>query len=88
MPAELRGLYGDPVGVATTGGFIGWHYGAYFALIAGLWSILGFAATIVTILVAWLSFERSAASRREDLIKAAGKKEAEDPNDPNSGAVV
>lgn len=46
MPASLRGLYGDPLNVDTTGGFINWHYGAYFALIAGLWSILALSATL------------------------------------------
>lgn len=46
LPPVLRGLYGDPVSVDTLGGFISWHYGAYFALLAGLWSILALSATL------------------------------------------
>jgi ABC-2 type transport system permease protein len=46
MPALLRGFYGNPVNVDRLGGFISWHYGAYFALMAGLWSILALASTL------------------------------------------
>jgi ABC-2 type transport system permease protein len=46
MPKELRGLYGNPVSVDTMGGFISWHYGSDFALLAGLWSILALSATM------------------------------------------
>jgi ABC-2 type transport system permease protein len=46
MPPMLRGMYGDPVRVDTLGGFISWHYGAYFALLAGLWSILSLSSTL------------------------------------------
>jgi ABC-2 type transport system permease protein len=46
LPPVLRGLYGNPVNVDTLGGFISWHYGAYFALLAGLWSILALSSTI------------------------------------------
>jgi ABC-2 type transport system permease protein len=46
LPPTLVGLYGDPVRVDTLGGFISWHYGAYFALLAGLWSILALASTL------------------------------------------
>ncbi len=46
MPPILRGLYGDPVNVDTLGGFISWHYGAYFALLVGLWSILALSSTL------------------------------------------
>jgi ABC-2 type transport system permease protein len=46
MPKELRGLYGNPVNVDTMGGFISWHYGSDFALLAGLWSILALSATL------------------------------------------
>jgi ABC-2 type transport system permease protein len=46
LPPVLRGLYGDPVNVNTLGGFISWHYGAYFALLAGLWSILALSSTL------------------------------------------
>lgn len=46
MPPMLRGLYGNPLNVDTLGGFISWHYGAYFALLAGLWSILALSSTL------------------------------------------
>jgi ABC-2 type transport system permease protein len=48
LPPVLRGLYGDPVNVDTLGGFISWHYGAYFALLAGLWSILALSSTLAS----------------------------------------
>jgi ABC-2 type transport system permease protein len=46
MPPMMRGLYGNPVNVDTLGGFISWHYGPYFALLAGLWSILALSSTL------------------------------------------
>lgn len=46
IPAMMRGFYGDPVNTDTLGGFISWHYGAYFGLIGGLWSILALSATL------------------------------------------
>ena len=46
MPPMLRGLYGNPVNVDTLGGFVSWHYGAYFALIAGLWSLLALSSVL------------------------------------------
>ncbi len=46
MPPMMRGLYGNPVNVDTLGGFVSWHYGAYFALFAGLWSILALSSTL------------------------------------------
>ncbi len=46
MPPMLRGMYGNPVNVDTLGGFISWHYGAYFALLAGLWSILALSSIL------------------------------------------
>jgi ABC-2 type transport system permease protein len=46
MPPMLRGLYGNPVNVDTLGGFTSWHYGTYFALLAGLWSILALSSTL------------------------------------------
>lgn len=46
MPAMLRGMYGNPVNVDTLGGFVSWHYGAYFALLAGLWSILALSSIL------------------------------------------
>lgn len=46
LPPALVGIYGDPIRVDTLGGFISWHYGAYFALLAGLWSILALSSTL------------------------------------------
>lgn len=46
MPPLMRGMYGNPVNVETLGGFISWHYGPYFALLAGLWSILALSSTL------------------------------------------
>lgn len=46
MPPTLRGFYGNPVNVDTLGGFISWHYASYFALLAGLWSILALSSTL------------------------------------------
>ncbi len=46
LPPVLAGIYGDPLRVDTLGGFISWHYGAYFALLAGLWSILALSSTL------------------------------------------
>ena len=46
LPPVLRGLYGNPVAVDTLGGFISWHYGAYLALLSGLWSILALSSTL------------------------------------------
>jgi ABC-2 type transport system permease protein len=48
LPPILRGLYGNPVNVNTLGGFVSWHYGAYFALLAGLWSILALSSTLAS----------------------------------------
>ena len=46
MPPMMRGMYGNPINVDTLGGFISWHYGPYFALFAGLWSILALSSTL------------------------------------------
>lgn len=46
MPDVLRGLYGNPIGIDTLGGFIAWHYGAYLALLVGLWSIVALSSTL------------------------------------------
>ena len=46
LPPVLRGFYGNPVAVDTLGGFISWHYGAYLALLGGLWSILALSSTL------------------------------------------
>ena len=57
------------------------HYFAMaltIGILFGIYSSVFVAASIAM----WLGI------RREDLIKVTGKKEEEDPNDPNSGAVV
>ena len=57
------------------------HYFAMaltIGILFGIYSSVFVAASIAM----WLGI------RREDLIKTSGKKELEDPNDPNSGAVV
>jgi len=46
LPPILRGFYGNPLNVDTLGGFISWHYSAYFALLGGLWSILALSTTL------------------------------------------
>lgn len=46
LPPVMTGLVGEPVRVDTLGGFISWHYCAYFALLAGLWSILALSSTL------------------------------------------
>src|SRR5512141_2574863 len=46
LPPVMRGLYGNPVNVDTLGGFVTWHYGAYIALPASLWSILALSSTL------------------------------------------
>ena len=48
LPPMMRGFYGNPVNVDTMGGFISWHYGSYFALLTGLWSILALSSTLAT----------------------------------------
>lgn len=46
MPESLRGLYGEPLNLETIGGFITWHYGAYLALLGGLWSVVALGGTL------------------------------------------
>ena len=46
VPPVLAGLGGNPVAVDTFGGFITYKYGPFFALIAGLWSILALSSTL------------------------------------------
>lgn len=46
LPPALVGIYGDPLNVDMLGGFVSWHYGAYFALLAGLWSVLALSSTL------------------------------------------
>jgi preprotein translocase subunit SecF len=56
----------------------------YFALALTIGILFGiYSSVFVAAAIAmWLGI------KREDLIKAGAKKEGEDPNDPNSGAVV
>jgi ABC-2 type transport system permease protein len=46
IPAALKGLYGNPVNVETLGGSLSWKYGPFFALIAGLWSVMALSGTL------------------------------------------
>src|SRR5574340_972678 len=46
LPPVMRGFYGNPVNVDTIGGFVSWHYGTYFAMFIGLWSILALSGTL------------------------------------------
>jgi ABC-2 type transport system permease protein len=48
IPAALKGLYGNPVNVETLGGSLSWKYGPFFALIAGLWSIMALSGTLAS----------------------------------------
>ena len=46
VPPVMAGLAGKPVDVDTIGGFITWKYGPFFALLAGLWSIMALSGTL------------------------------------------
>jgi ABC-2 type transport system permease protein len=46
MPAAVKGLGGNPINVATMGGAISWKYGPFFAMIAGLWSVMALSGTL------------------------------------------
>jgi len=46
IPASMAGLFGNPVKVGTLPGVINWKYGPFFALGAGLWSILALSSTL------------------------------------------
>lgn len=46
MGAVAQGLAGRPVKVATLGGYAQWKYGAFFAIILSLWSILALSGTL------------------------------------------
>ncbi len=48
MPASLRGMASNPVNIGTLGGYISWKYGPFFALIAGLWSIVALSGTLAS----------------------------------------
>lgn len=46
IPSSMSGLFGNPVKVGTLGGMMNWKYGPFFALGAGLWSILALSGTL------------------------------------------
>ena len=46
IPASMAGLFGRPVDVGTFGGMTNWKYAPFFALGAGLWSILALSGTL------------------------------------------
>ena len=46
IPASMSGLFGNPVNVGTLPGVVNWKYGPFFALGAGLWSILALSSTL------------------------------------------
>jgi ABC-2 type transport system permease protein len=46
VPPILQGLAGKPVAVDTLGGYLQYKYGAFFPLLASLWSILALSATL------------------------------------------
>ena len=46
IPASMSGLFGNPVKVGTLPGVVNWKYGPFFALGAGLWSILALSSTL------------------------------------------
>ncbi len=46
IPASMAGLFGNPIKVGTLPGVVNWKYGPFFALGAGLWSILALSSTL------------------------------------------
>ncbi len=46
IPSSMAGLFGNPVKVDTLGGVTSWKYGPFFALGAGLWSIMALSSTL------------------------------------------
>jgi ABC-2 type transport system permease protein len=46
VPPVIAGMAGNPVSVDTMGGFITYKYGPFFALLAGLWSIMALSGTL------------------------------------------
>ena len=46
VPPIFQGLAGKPVAVDTLGGYLQYKYGAFFPLLASLWSILALSATL------------------------------------------
>jgi len=48
MPPIVTGLTGNPVNIQVLGGSLSWKYGPYFAVLAGLWSILALSSTLAS----------------------------------------
>ena len=46
MPASMVNLFGKPEKLGTLGGYMSWKYGALFAQVAALWSILALSGTL------------------------------------------
>jgi ABC-2 type transport system permease protein len=46
LPPILKGMGGNPVNIDRIGGYISWKYGPFFAIVAGLWSILALSGTL------------------------------------------
>ncbi|MGZ6273565.1 MAG: hypothetical protein ACXWM8_04675 [Candidatus Limnocylindrales bacterium] len=46
LPPILKGMGGNPVNIDSIGGYISWKYGPFFAIVAGLWSILALSGTL------------------------------------------
>jgi polyether ionophore transport system permease protein len=46
IPASMAGLFGNPIKIGTLPGVVNWKYGPFFALGAGLWSILALSGTL------------------------------------------
>jgi ABC-2 type transport system permease protein len=46
LPIALRGLLGEPINIATLGGFLSWRVGNTLPVILGLWSVLALSGTL------------------------------------------
>lgn len=46
MPAAMVNLFGKPEKLGTLGGYMSWKYGALFAQVAAIWSILALSGTL------------------------------------------
>jgi ABC-2 type transport system permease protein len=46
MSGITAGVAGPPVNIGTLGGYVQWKYGPFFAIVAGVWSILVLASTL------------------------------------------
>jgi ABC-2 type transport system permease protein len=48
VPPIMSGLTGKALNVGSIGGYMTWKYGPYFAMIAGIWSILALSGTLAS----------------------------------------